>query len=87
MKTVKANGNNSPVRLREQPGGKILALIPQGAQAEVIRTQASWSEVIINGEQTGWMMSKFLIDTASKDLSALKAKLKEILQMLDELED
>jgi len=32
-------------------------------------------------------MSKFLSDNAFKDLSALKAKLKEILQMLDELED
>lgn len=86
MKIVKAN-NDSPVRLREQPNGKILASIAQGSSAEVLQTQDDWSEVVINGRQTGWMMSKFLVEKAANDLSELKAKLKEVLQILDQLED
>ena len=89
MKIVKAN-NNSPVRLREQPNGKVIASIPQGAQAEVLQVYGDWSEITVNGT-TGWMMSKFLVDgtetTSKPNLSELKAKLKEILQILDELED
>ena len=87
MKIVKAN-NNSPVRLREQPNGRIIDSIPQGAIADVLQTDGEWSEVIING-QTGWMMSKFLVSSAEKktDLSELKRKLKDILQILDQLEE
>ena len=84
MKTVKAN-NNSPVRLREQPNGRIIDSIPQGAMADVLQTDGEWSEVIVNG-RTGWMMNKFLVSSKT-DLSELKEKLREILQILDKLED
>lgn len=85
MKIVKAN-NSSPVRLREQPSGAVIASIPQGSRAEILQTYGDWSEITVNG-LTGWMMSKFLVDEANKDLSELKAKLKEVLQILDKLED
>lgn len=87
MKIVKAN-NNSPVRLRKEPNGRIIDSIPQGAIADVLRTDGEWSEVIING-QTGWMMSRFLVSSTEEksDLSELKRKLKEILQILDQLEE
>lgn len=84
MKIVKAN-NNSPVRLREQPNGRIIDSIPQGAIADVLQTDGEWSEVIVNG-RTGWMMNKFLVSSKT-DLSELKEKLREILQILDKLED
>ena len=84
MKMVKAN-NNSPVRLREQPNGRIIDSIPQGAIADVLQTDGEWSEVIVNG-RTGWMMNKFLVSSKT-DLSELKEKLREILQILDKLED
>ena len=87
MRIVKAN-NKSPVRLRQQPNGRIIDSIPQGAIAEILQTDGEWSEVIING-QTGWMMSKFLVSSTEKksDLSELKEKLRDILQILDKLED
>lgn len=85
MKIVKAN-NNSPVRLRVQPSGTVIASIPQGSCAEILQTYGDWSEITVNG-LTGWMMSKFLVDEANKDLSELKTKLKEVLQILDKLED
>ena len=85
MKIVKAN-NNSPVRLREQPNGKIIASISQGTAAEVLKTYGDWSEVIING-QTGWMMSKFLVNESPTKISDLKNELNKVLQLLTELEE
>lgn len=83
MKIVTAN-NNSPVRLRKEPNGQIITTIPQGTVVEVISTQGDWSEIQVNGI-TGYMMSKFLTD--NKSLEKLKTKLKEVLQILDTLED
>ena len=85
MKIVKAN-NDGPVRLREQPKGRVIDSIKQGTAAEVLKEDGEWSEIKINGK-TGWMMSKFLVEQAKTDLSELKAKLREILQILDKLED
>ena len=87
MKIVKANNNNSPVRLREQPNGRVIDSIKQGTAVEVLKEDGEWSEIKIDGQATGWMMSKFLIEQAKTDLSELKTKLKEILQILDKLED
>ena len=86
MKIVKAD-NNSPVRLREQPNGRIIDSIKQGTAVDVLKEDGEWSEIKINGQQTGWMMSKFLIEQVKTDLSELKHKLKDILQILDKLED
>lgn len=86
MKIVKAD-NNSPVRLREQPNGRIIDSIKQGTVVDVLKEDGEWSEIKINGQQTGWMMSKFLVEQAKTDLSELKNKLKDILQILDKLED
>ena len=83
MKIVTAN-NNSPVRLRKEPNGQIITTIPQGTVVDVISTQGDWSEIQVNGI-TGYMMSKFLTD--NKSLKELKTKLKEVLQILDTLED
>lgn len=83
MKIVTAN-NNSPVRLRKEPNGQIITTIPQGTVVDVISTQGDWSEIQVNGI-TGYMMSKFLTD--NKSLEKLKTKLKEVLQILDTLED
>lgn len=85
MKIVKAN-NNSPVRLREQPNGRVTDSIKQGTAVEVLKEDGEWSEIKIDGKTTGWMMSKFLIEQAKTDLSELKTKLKEVLQLLDKLE-
>lgn len=86
MKIVTAN-NNSPVRLRKEPNGQIITTIPQGTVVDVISTQRDWSEIQVNGI-TGYMMSKFLTDKKkNKSLEELKTKLKEILQILDDLED
>ena len=86
MKIVKAD-NNSPVRLREHPNGRIIDSIKQGTIVDVLKEDGEWSEIKINGQQTGWMMSKFLIEQVKTDLSELKHKLKDILQILDKLED
>ena len=87
MKIVKADGNTAPVRLRKEPDGQIITSIPQGAVADVLETEGNWSKVLINGT-TGWMMNKFLYDQAPKsNLSELKTKLKEVLVLLDQLED
>lgn len=83
MKIVTAN-NSSPVRLRKEPNGQIITTIPQGTVVDVISTQGDWSEIQVNGV-TGYMMSKFLTD--NKGLKELRAKLKEVLQILDTLED
>lgn len=86
MKIVTAN-NNSPVRLRKEPNGQIITTIPQGTVVDVISTQRDWSEIQVNGI-TGYMMSKFLTDKKeNKNLEELKTKLKEVLQILDTLED
>lgn len=86
MKIVTAN-NSSPVRLRKEPNGQIITTIPQGTVVDVISTQRDWSEIQVNGI-TGYMMSKFLTDKKeNKSLEELKTKLKEILQILDDLED
>lgn len=86
MKIVTAN-NNSPVRLRKEPNGQIITTIPQGTVVDVISTQRDWSEIQVNGI-TGYMMSKFLVDKKeNKNLEELKIKLKEVLQILDTLED
>lgn len=86
MKIVTAN-NNSPVRLRKEPNGQIITTIPQGTVVDVISTQRDWSEIQVNGI-TGYMMSKFLTDKKeNKSLEELKTKLKEVLQILDDLED
>lgn len=86
MKIVTAN-NNSPVRLRKEPNGQIITTIPQGTVVDVISTQRDWSEIQVNGI-TGYMMSKFLTDRKeNKSLKELKTKLKEVLQILDTLED
>lgn len=87
MKVVKVEGNSGPVRLRKEPNGRIITAIPQGAMADVLETEGDWSKVLINGT-TGWMMKKFLYDQAPKsNLSELKTKLKEVLALLDQLED
>lgn len=87
MKIVKVDDNAGPVRLRKEPKGRIITAIPQGTVADVLETEGDWSKVLINGT-TGWMMSKFLYDQALKSsLSELKTKLKEILVLLDQLED
>lgn len=86
MKIVKAD-NNGPVRLRQQPNGRIIDAIKQGTIVDVLKEDGEWSEIKINGQQTGWMMSKFLVEQTKTDLSELKNKLKEILQILDRLED
>jgi len=87
MKIVKVDGNTGPVRLRREPNGRIITAIPQGTAADVLETEDDWSKVLINGK-TGWMMSKFLYDPAQKSsLSELKTKLKEVLALLDQLED
>lgn len=52
MKIVKAN-NNSPVRLREQPNGRIIDSIKQGTVVDVLKEDGEWSEIKINGQQTG----------------------------------
>lgn len=86
MKIVTAN-NSSPVRLRKEPNGQIITIIPQGTVVDVISTQKDWSEIQVNGI-TGYMMSKFLTDKKeNKSLEELKTKLKEVLQILDTLED
>ena len=86
MKIVTAN-NNSPVRLRKEPNGQIITTIPQGTVVDVISIQGDWSEIQVNGI-TGYMMSKFLTDKKeNKSLKELKTKLKEVLQILDTLED
>lgn len=86
MKIVTAN-NDSPVRLRKEPNGQIITTIPQGTVVDVISTQRDWSEIQVNGI-TGYMMSKFLTDRKeNKSLKELKTKLKEVLQILDTLED
>jgi uncharacterized protein YgiM (DUF1202 family) len=86
MKIVTAN-NSSPVRLRKEPNGQIITTIPQGTVVDVISTQKDWSEIQVNGI-TGYMMSKFLTDKKeNKSLEELKTKLKEVLQILDTLED
>lgn len=86
MKIVTAN-NSSPVRLRKEPNGQIITTIPQGTVVDVISTQRDWSEIQVNGI-TGYMMSKFLVDKKeNKNLEELKTKLKEVLQILDTLED
>jgi len=72
MTIVKAN-NSSPVRLREAPNGRIIAVIPQGTPVNVLRTQGEWSVVAIN-DSIGWMMNKFLVESKS-NLSELKAEL------------
>lgn len=87
MKIVKVDGNTGPVRLRQEPNGRILTSIPQGTAVDVLETEDDWSKVLINGK-TGWMMNKFLYDPAPKSsLSELKTKLKEVLALLDQLED
>lgn len=82
---VYADGNNAPVRFREKPNGYVLCEIPQGKKVEVIEKNGEWSKIIYGGN-TGYMMSKFLISENSK-LASLKTKLKEVLQILDTLED
>lgn len=87
MKIVKVDGNKGPVRLRKEPNGRILTSIPQGTAVDVLETEDDWSKVLVNGT-TGWMMNKFLYDHAPKSsLSELKTKLKEVLALLDQLED
>ena len=83
MKIVTAN-NNSPVRLRKEPNGQIITTIPQGTVVDVISTQGDWSEIQVNGI-TGYMMSKFLTD--KRENKSLKELKKEVLQILDTLED
>lgn len=88
MKIVKAPGNSAPVRLREEPNGKILINIPQGTSIEVLSSGPDWCEIEVNG-QVGWMMSKYIYDdeeSKKTDLSELKEKLKEVLQLLEKME-
>lgn len=88
MKIVKVEGNNSPVRLREKPNGAILVQVPQGTIVEVLQVSDNWSQIKIPSGQIGWMMSKYLVDKSStNNLGELKAKLKEVLALLDKLED
>ena len=88
MKIVKASNNTMPVRLREEPNGRIIGKIPQDTQVEILSTNGVWSEIETSDGKTGWMMSEFLVDTITKsNLSELKQKLKEVLELLDKMED
>ena len=67
-----AEGNDYPVKMRTQPNANadVLAKIPQGEIVDVISDGGKWS-FILYGDQTGYMMNKFLIpvkdDEGDKD--------------------
>lgn len=87
MTAIVSADNNSPVRFRMTPSttSPIIAEIPQGTQVNVLANDGKWSQIEYRNE-TGYMMSKFLIQGNTK-LASLKTKLKEVLQILDTLED
>ena len=86
MKIVKTNENNAPVRLREKPHGAILEKVTQGTIVEVLSTDNEWSQIKLPDGKVGWMMSKYIVEKTT-DLSELKKKLKEVLALLDKMED
>lgn len=85
MTAIVTANNSSPVRFRNAPGGQIIAEIPQGTKVDIIGTEGDWCKIEYNGK-TGYMMSKFL-SKGNSQLTTLKNKLKEVLQILDTLED
>ena len=87
MKATVYADNNLPVRFRMTPSttSPIIAEIPQGEKVTVLNDNGKWSQIEYHNE-TGYMMSKFLIYGNTK-LASLKTKLKEVLQILDTLED
>lgn len=73
--------------MRDAPNGKVIASIAQGTRVEILEENSGWSKIKLN-EQIGYMMSQFLEKEQNTDsISVLKTKLREILQILDELED
>ena len=53
------SGNSETVNLREEPRGKIIARLVTGTEVELLEMGEEWTLIQV-GEQTGYIMTKFL---------------------------
>ena len=70
--------NKGTLNLRETPGGKILAQIPNGTTLEA-QSEGEWSKVVYSGK-TGYVKTEFL--SVSNDKIITKDELKKVYDSL-----
>ena len=55
--------NGKPLKVRDQPNGKVIGRIPYGGEVNTISEHANhWMEILYNGE-TAFVMSRYLVDS------------------------
>lgn len=57
--TKPAGAKGNTVKMRREPGGKVLVNIPFGTEVEVLDVQGEWMQISYDG-RIGWMKSEFL---------------------------
>lgn len=61
--------------LRETPGGKIIATLPQNTMVGVINNSTSWYKIAVNGRE-GYVSGEYVAGTASMDFNLGAARIK-----------
>ncbi len=73
--------------LREEPKtGKILRRVPRGAQVEKLGEKGKWTQVVLDGEEVGWIASG-LLKKVSPEVPSTKGDLAYVFQEGDSLSD
>jgi len=77
------------INMRRGPGTdyRITKLLEAGTKLEVVQRQDGWTEIRTENGDTGWVLSRFLSDTAAaRDrLQAIKQELSQALEGSEEL--
>ncbi len=77
-------GDIIQITLRREPGikNKILAMLESGQKVTVLGEQGEWTYVRIDGDKSGWVLTRFLTDKVPSDLQlqALQEKYDKFME-------
>ena len=75
-----------PIRSGQGTGYKILAVVPDGLQVEILEEEEPWAKVRTAGGTEGWMLKRYLSETPplSQKVALLEGKNTRLAEQADE---
>lgn len=75
--------SGSTVRVRAEPGGRVIESLKLGTEVDVLAEAAGWYKIAYGNGKNGYMASAFLCRVGGESLEGLAARVAEIEKRLD----